>query len=278
MADTTGLRGRMCLAFDKTNTRTTITRQYARAPFHVQRALYYEEAVPDMAFVYMMSSSGGILGGDSHSINVKLGRGTMVHLTTQGATRIYGSPDRDACQSAQVELDSNSYLEFIPDQIIPYEHSRYVQKTDLKVHDTATLVYAEILSSGRLAMNESFLYEKCMLQTTATSQNGHHRFRDVALLEPKKRDANTYGMMGEYCVVGSVYILTPMTHVSPLYLDTRDLVSNDIAWGSSIMHDNSGILVRMLGNSVHGILDIVWAVTGLVRRRVLGVSFTMPRK
>ena len=279
MTDFAGRRGRLLLTFDK-NDRTVILRQFAQAPFHVQRAMYFEDALPEMAFVYIMSSSGGILGGDSHHAEIILKENAMVHVTTQGATRVYDSAGRKAIQDTCLKLGPSSYLEFIPDQIIPYANSRYIQKTKIIAHDTSVLVYAEILTSGRLAMGESYQYDTCLLQTSATDQNGRYRFIDTSLIEPKNHMVCNYGVMGGHTVVGSVYVLAPKPLIIPLYnnLNTLAQSTEGVEGGASIMHNQSGVIVRLLGGATFNIMNAVWKIAAGVRRLALRAPFTIPRK
>lgn len=275
-----GREGRLRLVFRK-DSGTVLSEQFAEAPFHAQRVIYCEESLPEMAYLYMMSSSGGILDGDSHLTEITLGEGAMVHLTTQGATRIHGMGLAGARQSVRMDLGQDSYLELIPDQIIPYRDSRYVQKTSITAHNSATLVYTEVLSSGRLAMDESFQYESCLLETVAADPGGRIRFADVAHIEPKRRGVSTYGVMGNYKVVGSAYVLAPEQHCPDLYEDLNGLVSCEdgvTAGGASVMRDGSGVLVRVLGCTASDVGEVMLAVAALVRRRVLGASFSSIRK
>lgn len=275
-----GREGRLRLVFRK-DSGTVLSEQFAEAPFHAQRAMYCEESLPEMAYLYMMSSSGGILDGDSHQTEITLDEGAVVHLTTQGATRIHGMGLAGARQTVRMDLGRDSYLELIPDQIIPYRDSRYVQKTSITAHDSATLVYTEVLSSGRLAMDESFQYESCLLETVATDRDGRIRFADVAHIEPKRRGVSTYGVMGDYKVVGSAYVLAPERHFPALYEDLNGLVSGGdgaIAGGASLMRDGSGVLVRVLGCAAGDVGEVMLAVAALVRRQVLGAPFSGIRK
>lgn len=275
-----GREGRLRLVFRK-DSGTVLSEQFAEAPFHAQRAMYCEESLPEMAYLYMMSSSGGILDGDSHRTEITLEEGAMVHLTTQGATRIHGAGPAGARQGVRMDLGRDSYLEFIPDQIIPYRDSRYVQKTSITAHDSATLVYTEVLSSGRLAMAESFQYESCLLETVATGRDGRTRFADVAHIEPKRRDVSAYGVMGGYKVAGSAYVLAPQPYVPGLYGDLNGLASSgegSTAGGASIMPDGSGVLVRVLGYAAGDVSGMMLSAAALVRRRVLGASFSDIRK
>src|SRR6187397_1843838 len=74
---------------DVQSNKTIITHQYSRVPLFTQRALYLEESLPSMAYVYIISPSGGVLQGDRYRIDIKLTKNAKSHVTTQSATRIY---------------------------------------------------------------------------------------------------------------------------------------------------------------------------------------------
>lgn len=118
-----------------------------------------------MAYIYVISPSGGILQGDRYRTDVLLKNKAVAHMTTQGATSIYSMNSNFASQIVNITVDENCYFEWIPDQIIPNKNSRYYQKVNLNIHDNATLVYSEILTPGRVAMEESFEYDICYKNT-----------------------------------------------------------------------------------------------------------------
>ena len=280
-AASAGRRGILRLAFRR-DSRTILSGQFAQAPFHVQRAVYCEESLPEMAYLYIMSTAGGVLGGDSHRMEVTLGRGAMVHLTTQGATRIYDTGPGQARQTAEITLGRGSYLEFVPDQVIPYRNSRYLQETSIVADDSATMVYTEVLASGRLAMDESFQYNSCFLRTEAADQDGRIRFADAALIEPSCRSPSEYGVMGEYTVAGTAYVLAPRHHVPGLYEKINGAVSDrdgrTVVGGASVMRDGSGVLARVLGHGAEDVKAVMLSVAALARRQILDAPLSDIRK
>ena len=126
--------------------KTVITKQFSQVPLQIQRAVYPENSLPGMAYLYIISPSGGILQGDRYKTDIILKNNSTCHITTQGATRIYSMNSNSASQMVNITLDENCYLEYIPDQIIPYQNSRYYQKVNLNIHDNATLIYSEVLT------------------------------------------------------------------------------------------------------------------------------------
>ena len=69
--------------------KTVVKEQYSKVPLYTQRALYLEESLPSMAYMYIISPSGGILQGDRYRMDITLTNNALAHITTQGATRIY---------------------------------------------------------------------------------------------------------------------------------------------------------------------------------------------
>jgi len=264
---------------DSHSGKTIVKEQSSQVPLLTQRALYYETELPSMAYLQIVSPSGGILQGDRYRMDISLKDNAVAHLTTQGATRLYKMDSNFATQLVNVTVDENCYLEFIPDQIIPYRNSRFYQKVSLDVHDNASMIYSEIIVPGRTAMNESFEYDICYLKILAKSQD-KIRFVDVAMLEPKKQNLNTFGILGKQTVVGTIYIITKRDYVTELCDEINSSLQNiaKISFGASILPNDLGILVRLTGNSASDIRDAVYEVVKMTRKKILNAPFTGIRK
>jgi urease accessory protein len=260
--------------------RTVVKEQYSRVPLFTQRALYLEDSLPSMAYIYIISPSGGILQGDRYRMDISLKNKACAHITTQGATRIYRMERNYATQIVNVVVDDGSYLEFVPDQIIPFRDSRFYQTVNLKVHDTGTMIYSEIITPGRVASGESFQYDICYMKVLAKNQNDTMRFMDVAILEPKKKDMKTLGILGAYDVVGSTYILTRAGHLKQLKDEINSALQRltHISGGASILPYNSGVIVRVLGNVVNDLRNMIYEVIRIVRKIIINASFSGIRK
>ena len=74
---------------DLQKNKTIITYQKSQVPLFLQKALYYDETIPPMAHLFILSPSGGILQGDRYRTDITLSNNAICHITTQGATRIY---------------------------------------------------------------------------------------------------------------------------------------------------------------------------------------------
>lgn len=262
------------------NNKTTITKQFSQVPLQIQRAVYPEESIPEMAYLYIISPSGGILQGDRYKIDVTLKNNAISHITTQGATRIYSMNSNFASQITNITVDDNCYLEYIPDQIIPYQNSRYYQKVNLNIHDKATMIYSEVLTPGRMAMNEYFDYDVCYLRTYCKNQEEKFRCLENMKIEPKNQNLNSDGILGKNKIVGTVYILTKKDHITELenMINTNLEKLEAVSIGTSILPNESGIIVKIIGNNTGDIFEIIYSVLKITRKKILGAEFSKIRK
>ena len=261
--------------------KTVIREQYCKVPLFIQRAMYLEETLPAMAYVYIISPSGGILQGDRYRIDITLSNNAFAHVTTQSATRIYKMERNFATQMVNVVVEEGSYFEYIPDQIIPFRNSRFYQAVELNVHDNATMIYSEMLVPGRVASGESFEYDICYIKTIARNQVGKLRFMDVIKLEPKKEDLRVEGILGKFDVVGTVYIITREFYIKDLQQEINaKIVGLDgaLSGGASILPAKQGIIVRILGKTAGDVRNMIFEALRISRNQIIGAPFSGIRK
>jgi urease accessory protein len=266
---------------DAESRKTVIREKYCKVPLFVQRAMYLEESLPAMAYVYIISPSGGILQGDRYNIDITLSNNAFAHITTQGATRIYKMENNFGTQMVNIVVEEGSYLEYIPDQIIPFHDSRFYQPVQLKIHDNATLIYSEMLAPGRVASGESLEYEICYIKTTAINHENKLRFTDMVKLEPKKENLRLEGILGKFDVVGTTYIITREYYVEDLKGEINSMLGEhegEIVGGASILHDKKGVIVRILGKRSAEVRNAILEIVRISRKQILGAPFSPIRK
>jgi urease accessory protein len=185
-----------------------------------------------------------------------------------------------ATQIVNISVDDGCYLEYIPDQIIPYRDSRFYQDVNVRVHDNATMVYSEMLTPGRVASGESFEYDIVYMATHATNQKTELRFTDVFILEPKRFDLKATGVLGPHFIVGSVYILSAPNHVKQLLYEINNCLQKftGIRGGATILPHDCGVLVRLVGNLADDLKSAIYEIVNIVRGIILGGSFSGIRK
>jgi len=262
---------KLTLGSDSQRNKTIITEQRSCVPLYVQRALYYDESIPSMAHLFVLSPSGGVLQGDRYRTDIELKNGAMSHITTQGATRIYKMNSNYATQMINLNVGKDCYLEFLPEQLIPYKNSRYYQKATFKVDDSATLVYSETIVPGRVAMGELFDYDVCCLKTLCYDDKQEMKFHDNCILEPKKQTMNSLGIFGNKTVLSMMYVVTKKECVEELYEIINQIFkdNDEIIGGASILPNNSGLSVRILSNSSEVNKIAVYNIAQIIRKQII---------
>ncbi len=262
---------KLVLQHDSQRNKTIVTEQRTQVPLYIQKALHYDETVPSMAHLFILSPSGGVLQGDRYRTDIELKNNAISHITTQGATRIYKMTSNYATQMINLKVGKDCYLEFLPEQLIPYKNSRYYQKATFTVDDSATLVYSETIVPGRVAMGELFDYDICYLKTVCYNEEQELKFHDNSVLEPKNQSMNNLGMFGNKTVLSTMFVVTKKENTEELYKKINQVFkdNNEVVGGASILPNDSGLSVRILSNSSEDNKTTVYNISQIIRKEIL---------
>jgi urease accessory protein len=253
------------------DSKTYVRSLLSKAPFLIQKAMYPDTDYPHFAHVYMMSSSGGILQGDEQEIHIMMGKNSAARITTQSATKIYKMENGYASQYINISSKEGSYLEFVPHQIIPFKSSRFYQEVNLEIENNSVLIYSEIISAGRIASGEKFDFDLCFLRTSA-HRNGKMLFTDVINLNHKDK-TNLESLFGGKDVFSTIYIIGSSIQIERIAEEISLATKNTSLLAScSSLPYNSGIIVRMLADSVSQAVSLTESITSVLR------SFTKKNK
>ncbi|MDE6862240.1 MAG: urease accessory protein UreD, partial [Alistipes sp.] len=159
---TPGKSGYLYLGFELDADGRSIMRDLdRRAPLIVQQELYFDECMPEMPCVYILSSGGPNVDGDRYRQYFAVRRDAYAHISTGAATKLAEMRYNYSGMRQHILLEDNAYLEYLPEPVIPCRHTRYICDTEIVVEPTATLFYSEIYMGGRKYFDsgESFLYD-----------------------------------------------------------------------------------------------------------------------
>jgi urease accessory protein len=245
-----------------------------KAPLLVQRALYCDEGMPGLPVVTIISNAGGILQGDRYRIEIESAAGSVGHVTTQAATKIHEMDANHAIQDQSITLHENAYLEYIPDQVIPFRRSRFLSRTRVTAHPSATLIYSEILVGGRLHYDggELFQFDFFSSDLRASRPDGRELFAEKFILDPLRSPISTLGIIGNYPIFGNVILLTPKTHADVVfdsYSPPCDL-ANGLASGIGRLPNDAGLIFKVLGHDTTEVRRAIRSFWSIVRPQVAG--------
>lgn len=268
----------LVFSLNKKNGKSYLSQWSRRVPLIVQQELYFDESMPNMPCVYILSSGGPNVDGDRYTIDLKLKEGAFAHISTGAATKIAEMRYNHASNHQNIVLDEESYLEYIPLPIIPCKNSRYLCDTHITIAPSATLFYSEIFCAGRefYGDGELFKYDLLSISTQASAPSGELLFREKMVIEPKKSNCNTIGRMGHFKHFAEITILTPEKNIQPIIEKYSPHLSKMSASGVNYLSDNCGINIKILSNSVEELKRDVRTICSTVRMIVKG--YELPKE
>lgn len=264
--------GRLEMVFSRDKTgKSILSHLYRKVPMVVQQALYFDEKLPQIPCIYILSSGGPIVEGDHYSVGLRLEADTMAHIST-GAASVVASMEGGAAEMVQrVELHSGAYLEWLPQPIIPGRGARYRGIAEISIAPGASLFWSEVVTCGRLHHGERFDYERFELRTTLRRPEGEVLLRERLVLRPTIRSPEEWALLGGYDHFASVLMVAPEENITPIYDNLKPIVHSELRMSIARLNRGCGLAIRLLGSSTQLLLGITRELCSLLRKEIKGV-------
>ena len=147
-------RGQLDLTYAHQNGETRPIYVNTQAPLRVQRPHYPEGRM--ICYSTVVHTAGGMVGGDELVQNIHLQPQSQALITTPAATKVYRSIGPICHQSTTIQLDSESYLEWFPQETIVFNAAKYHQQLRINLEPGAVALLWDITRFGRTARGECF--------------------------------------------------------------------------------------------------------------------------
>lgn len=271
-----GKQGYLNLAFELDARGKSVLRDLdRRAPLIVQQELYFDEAMPEMPCVYILSSGGPNVDGDRFEQHITVRKNAFAFVSTGAATKLAEMRYNYSGMVQRITLEDGAYLEYLPEPIIPCRHTRFISDTCMCVAPTATVLYSEIYTGGRKYYNrgELFAYDVLSVCTHGERPDGEQLFREKFVICPDKHSPRAVGVMGLYDVFANVIVMTPREHADRIYDKTPAFIDRTqrIAAGITRLPGNSGLLYKVLGMESAPVKKLARAFCSSVRQEIKGL-------
>jgi urease accessory protein len=254
--------------------RSVAVHQYHRGALRVLRAHYLDDS-GQVCYV-LVNPGGAYLGADLYLIDVEVGDGAKLLLTTQSATKIYRTPGSFAEQRMHLRLGEGARLELAPEQLIAYREASYRQNTHVTLRPTSSLIMAEVITPGWSPDGSPFGYEELRLRTEirveADGDTGLLALDNV-LIRPPLGDVSGMAFLEGFSHLGSLIVVDPRVDQA-LADELHALASGyDAYTGLSLTAarlGTAGLVLRSLSNSTEELNRLLRAAAALLRRRWYG--------
>ncbi len=276
-------RLRLFFAYEPERQRTILRVSEQEPPLRVVHAF---PQAGGATLLHLHNLSGGVLGGDRLALDVELGPGARVQLTTTSATRIYRSRPgvAPALQTCVARVGAGGLLEYVPDQLIPFAGSRYQQSTRVELEQDTGLFWWETIAPGRLARDECFAYDLLQSEMTIIAAG-----RPIAIerfkLEPGRASMASAARLGTFRYHTSFFLCRvglPPVRWSQLERELSELAlqqtrAGEIVWGVSTLVAH-GLLVRAVSRRGYDIAPGLLTFWKAAKRALYNEEAVPPRK
>lgn len=251
---------------------TRLVSDYVKVPYHLTGTLDSDPA-PGLTTICLQDPTGAVTQGDRHTLSVEARPSARAHVTTQSATKVQTMKASYGHLDATLVAESGAYLEYIPGPTILNENARCLQTTTVEMASDATVIVGDVFVPNGLTDHEPFSFDHFHSRLEASVDDALV-CADAVDLRPDERDPRDPATVGEYGVIGTLYVLAPSeADLDGLADRIHDLLADQssVHGGASLLKDEAGLTVRILGDrsaDVTTAMDTVW---NEARQTILGV-------
>jgi urease accessory protein len=271
------------LSFEANDAGATILRvKQQQPPWRVVRGF----RVPSgETLAHIHNVSGGILDSDSLRFQIDVAAGAQAQVTSTGATRVYRSrdPHNHASQCMRVGIARDAYLEYLPDQLIPFAGSRFQQTARVEIERGASLIWWDRVAPGREASDEIFRFES-LTSDFELIADGEPIAIERWTLEPLLQRMDSIVRLGPFRHFASCYVCRAgevsgywKNFESQIQSVAEELSNVEVIWGVTSLRAH-GLVIRGLavsGRSLASGLVEIWKAAKWI---LCGRVATLPRK
>lgn len=246
----------------KKDDKTILDNIYFTAPFKIIKPFYISD---DYIKVMMLSASAGIMEGDTQSIDIKIGNDTKVEVISQSYEKIHKMKVGNATRNSNISVGKNAFLKYSPLPTIPFAESNFDSVMKINLEDyTSKLVLIEIISCGRSAMGEKFLYNHYN-SYVEIRRNNKLIYRDNTMYKPTLFNMNSIGMFEGHTHLANIVICN--FHEEDTFVGSiRNLIdeTDEVQGGVSKLQSND-IAIKILGNTSQNLINICEKIVKLLK-------------
>ena len=233
-------KGKLKLSFINSDAETSIYDLHQSGALKV----LIPKAKSKHAEAVLINTGGGIVAGDSLSIEVTSYENTNTWITTQASEKVYKSNGELSLLKTKINLGDDSILFWCPKETILFNNSKFKRNLDFNIKSSSKMLVIENIVFGRLASGE--LNADCyFFDQWRIKRDEKLIFAENFLFEDKKsmyRNTN----LGEYrSLMNIMYI----SHDAKNYINKmRNIISTGDLFGEA-SHWNDFISLRALAKN-----------------------------
>ena len=246
-------------------------------PLRILQSLYPEGQ--GICHNVIIHPPGGLVGGDTLEIGVRIGEGAHGLVTTPGATRFYRSEGEPALQTTRLTLDTGARMEWLPLEAICYSGCRAENRLTMDLASGSELIGWDVTALGLpesgLPFDRGGLLQHLELP-------GHWLERGRIAASDDRLMNGPLGLAGRRCLA-TLFLVSgsdfPRQRRDQALALAREVIDGDLLACSAgaTAPGNRVIAVRVLAPLVEPALTLLKAVRASWRRSLWDLPATVPR-
>ncbi len=180
----------------------TVARHAHEGPLRILQSLYPEGDT--VCHNVLIHPPGGLVGGDTLALDIRVGPGAHGLITTPGATRFYRSLGPTALQSTQISLSDQARLEWLPLENLCHNDCRAENRLTLDLAPGSEILGWDITALGLPHAQQAFERGSFLQHLEAPGvwlERGEMRATDQRLIQ------GPAGLAGNACL-GTLFFVT----------------------------------------------------------------------
>lgn len=267
--------GRVQLVYGRSGDRTQIQQVNTRSPLRLQRPFYPED--PAVCHSVIVHTAGGMVGGDRLDLEIHLRSQAQAVMTSAAAQKVYRSAQEPVQQTIHLQLDTESWLEWFPQETIVFRAAQYQQRLRVDLAPGAHWIGWDLTRFGRTAGGEVFDCGHWRSQTEVWQGDRPLWIDRQQLAGQIERLRHPHGL-GGHTVVGTLVFLgaeVAAAAVDQARSQAQTCLAADSAdWGVSPLP--LGLICRYRGDSTQAARQWFVRVWDGLRQRYQGRSACPP--
>ena len=241
------------------------------------RVVFPTPALGDIPQGTIITTSGGLTGGDKINIKAAVNEGARAMIAAQAAEKIYRSVGPDVQIDVALTATSDAWLEYLPQETILFDGARLNRTTKIEAEPGAQVLAGEIIVLGRRGSGEIFQHG-ILREAWQVSIENRLTWADTLLLGEGKGGPLNHpaGFGGATTIATAVYVSPD----APEHLGlARELIAcpghDDIRSSATLV--NGLLIVRWLGLKALPLRTDFGFFWQNFRHRVAGLPGRLPR-
>ena len=238
------------------------------------RILFPRGAAGDPPGAVLLTTSGGLAGGDRVRFALSVEAGAAAVVTSQAAEKVYRSLGPESRVAIDLTVADDAWCEWLPQETILFEGARLRRHTDVTVAGAGRLLACEMLVLGRIARGERFstglLHDQWRVR----------RGEDLAWADSLRLDGDVAAIVGEPAGFAGATALATALYVGPdagaLLAPARQLLAA-AASHAGVTLVNGMLLARLVGLQAATVRRDLIAYLAGFRHLAMGLPARMPQ-